>query len=282
MCFLLLAFLAFLKLQEEPAALSARARLAWFVIYFISLLLGTLSHLYMAVPVVFLSVSAFSQKRALTFRSMRILLLLACFLWYKHRVAGYIPTGAFYLRPFSLWEAWLLFFNWYSTGNTLAQIDRDTAGWRDLPVASLGCQLFYCALFVKGLATALRGHAGSRGRWGAITVGLLVCIPLFLLGISTAGLRFSYIERSCYVALPFFCMVLATAVMPVKQNGWSLLLLTGLLLLSGLSTVWLFRYPYSCAVGPCKPDWPPGSGLCAISVPWRSRTHRPPRLPTPA
>ena len=257
MCFLLLALLALLKLQE-PAALSARARAGWFCIYFLSLLLGTLSHLYMAVPVVFLSgISVLHRKRALTFLALNavILLLLACVLWYKHRFFGHIPTGADYLRPFSLWEAWLLFFNWYSTGNTLAQIGRDTAGWRNLSLASLFCQLFYCALFVKGLVTALRGHTGSGRRWGAITVGFLFCIPLFLLAINAAGLRSSYIERSCFVALPFFFMVLAHAVMPVKQNRWSLLLLTGLLLLSGLSTLWMFRYPYSCAVGSCKPDW---------------------------
>lgn len=257
MCFLLLALLAFLRLQE-PTALSARARLAWFVLYFVSLLLGTLSHLYMAVPAVFLScISVLHRKRALTFLALNAvtLLLLACVLWFKHRVAGHIPTGAFYLRPFSLWQAWLLFFNWYATGNTLAQIGRDTAGWRDLRPATLCCQLFYCALFVKGLVATLHWHGGSGRRWGAITVGFLFCIPLFLLVISTAGLRASYIERSCYVGLPFFFMVLAHAVMPVRQNGWSLLVLTGLLLLSGLSTVWLFRYPYSCAVGPCKPDW---------------------------
>lgn len=258
MCFLLLAFLAFLKLRD-PAALSARARLAWFSIYFLSLLLGTLSHLYMAVPVVVLSgISVLQRKRTLTFLALNaaILLLLACVLWFKHRVAGYYtPTGAFYLRSFSLWDAWLLLFNWYATGNTLSQIGRDTAGWRDLSLGSLCCQLFFCALFLKGLAAVLLGHSGNARWWRVMTVGFLLCIPLFLLAINTAGLRSSYIERSCFVALPFFCMVLANAVLPAKQNGWSLLLLGGLLLLSGLSTLWLFREPYSCAVAPCKPDW---------------------------
>ena len=117
MCFLLLAFLALLKLQE-PAALSARARAGWFCIYFLSLLLGTLSHLYMAVPVVFLSgISVLHRKRALTFLALNaaILLLLAGFLWYNIASSAH-SNRRNYLRPFSLWEAWLLFFNWYSTG----------------------------------------------------------------------------------------------------------------------------------------------------------------------
>ena len=258
MCFLLLAVLAFLKLQE-PEALSARARLGWWSLYFLSLLLGTLSQFYMAVPVVVLSGFAILQrKRALTFLAMNsvILLFLACFLWFKYRVAGDIPTGAFYLRPFSLWEAWLLFSNWYPTGNTLARIGRrDTTGWRDLPLVSLCCQLFVSALFVKGLAAALRERDRKRRRWGAMTVSLLFGIPLFLLAINAAGLRASYVERSCYVALPFFLMILAKGVLPAKHTSVSLLLLSGLLLLAGLSTVWFFRYPDSCAVAPCKADW---------------------------
>jgi hypothetical protein len=89
----------------------------------------------------------------------------------------------------------------------------------------------------------------------AITVSLLFCIPLFLLAINAAGLRASYVERTCYVALPFFLMILAKGVLPAKQTSVSLLLLSGLLLLAGLSTVWFFRYPDSCAVAPCKADW---------------------------
>jgi hypothetical protein len=112
-------------------------------------------------------------------------------------------------------------FNWYSTGNTLARIDRDTAGWRDLPLASLCCQLFYCVLFVKGLPPLFEATLGVEAG-GEPLQSAFSLHPLFL-GISTAGLRFSYIERSCYVALPFFLMVLAMP-MPVKQNGWSLVL----------------------------------------------------------
>ena len=92
-------------------------------VYFFSLILGTLSHLYMAVLVVLLSgIAVLHRKRALTLLALNaiVFLFLACVLWFKQRVAGSIPTGAGYLRPFSPWEAWLLFFNWYSTGNTLS------------------------------------------------------------------------------------------------------------------------------------------------------------------
>jgi hypothetical protein len=79
----------------------------------------------------------------------------------------------------------------------------------------------------------------SRRWWGAITVGFSFASHYFS-GDQHAGLRASYIERSCFVALPFFFMVLANAVMPARQNRWSLVLLSGLLLLSGLSTLSLF------------------------------------------
>ncbi len=268
MCFLLLAFLAFLKLQE-PSGLSARARLAWCAIYFLSLLLGTLSQFYMAVPVVCLSgVAVVRRKRALTFLALNsvVLLLLACVLWFKYRVAGDIPTAAFYLRPFSLREAWLLFFNWYPTGNTLSEIRRETSGWRDLPLVSLCCQVFFAALFLKGLWAVLRDQNESGTRWGLVTASLLLCTPLFLLAINTVGLRSSYIERSCSAALPLFCMILARAVVPARSSGVSLLLLSSLLVLSGLSTVWLFRYPYDCAVAPCKPDWRSAAGYLKSDI----------------
>ena len=50
-------------------------------------------------------------------------------------------------------------------------------------------------------------------------------------------------------------MILANAVTPASHTGWTLLLLSGLLGLSGLGTVWLFRNPDTCAVASCKPDW---------------------------
>jgi hypothetical protein len=86
-------------------------------------------------------------------------------------------------------------------------------------------------------------------------LSFLFCIPLFLLAVNAIGRRSIYIERSCYVSLPFFFMILANAVVPVKKNGLSILLFSGLLLMSGISTLWFFRYPYICAVSSCKPDW---------------------------
>jgi 4-amino-4-deoxy-L-arabinose transferase-like glycosyltransferase len=257
MFFLLLAFLAFLKLQESEA-LSAKARFAWFSIYFVCLFLGTFSHFYMAIPVVvFSGISVLLKKRTLAFLALNgvILLLLACFLWFKHRFAGYIPTAAGYLRPFSFWEAWLLFFNWYSTGNTLSRIGPDPISWRDLSPAILCYQFFFFALFVKGIVVVIREQNRSKGMWEAMILSFLFCIPIFLLVVNVIGRRSIYIERSCYVALPFFFMIIANAVMPVRKNGLSILLFSGLLLMSGISTFWFFRYPYICAVASCKPDW---------------------------
>lgn len=260
MFFLLLALLAFVRLKE-PVPLSRKTRVAWLSIYFISMLLGTFSHFYMAIPVLVFSAISLVQKDSFQgeFLSINgiILFLLLCFLPFKHEFAGYFPLGASYLRQFSLWEAWLLFFNWFPTGNTISPIPAGRFSWQQLlnQPGMLFYQFFFFALFLKGMVTMMREAKNNKKISRFAVFGFLFSIPLFLLVVKTAGIRSTYIERSAYVALPFFFMTLARGVMPESKNLLSIFLLSGVVIISGLSTFGLFQHTDACTVGPCKADW---------------------------
>ena len=86
-------------------------------------------------------------------------------------------------------------------------------------------------------------------------LGFFLCIPVYLLAVNFIGLDRTYIERSCYVALPFLFMILARGVMPETQSSLSKLLFAGLVIVVGISTIEFFRHPNACAVAACKPDY---------------------------
>lgn len=258
--FLLLAFLAFLRLHE-PEPLSKRVRVAWLGIYFFSILLGTFSHLYMIIPIlVFLGISLIQKdpfRRVFLILNGINVLLLLCFVSLKFGSVEKFPTGAVYLRQFTPWEAWLLFFNWYPAGNTISPITPSLFTWRrllDHPFM-LFYQLFFFFLFVKGLAALVRESDDNKKLWRWSVLGFLVSTPIFLFIVSVTGHHNIYIERSAYVGLPFFLMTLARGVMPENKSHLSMLLATGLIVICSLSTLGLFQHTNACTVAPCKQDW---------------------------
>lgn len=260
MFFLLLALIAFLRLKE-PEQLSGKKRIAWLSVYLVSILLGTFSHFYMAIPVlVFSGISIIQRDR---FPSVFIILngivlfLLLCFLAFKYEFAGYVPVRGTYLRGFTLLEAWLLFFNWFATGNTIFAIPPSRFFWHDFlkQPGTLLIHSFFFLFFLKGIVAIVREPDRKRRLWGIAILAFLLCIPAFLFAVNMVGLRSTYIERSAYVALPFFCMILARGVMNGARSVLSMILLSGLVLISALSTFLFFRHPDACVVSVCKQDW---------------------------
>ncbi len=258
MFFLLLALLAFQKLMD-PVPRSSKNHTTWLVTYFVSLFLGTFSHLYMLIPLlVFSGISLFQKGRSrFIFLLLNgiILFVLACFLWFKHIVGG-IPSGALYLRQFTPGEAWRLFFNWYTTGNTMWPAEAGIFSWRELlnhPLI-LFCQVFFFLAFLKGIVSFWKEADNNKKFWGYVVLGFLFSIPIFLFIANAAGFRSTYVERSAYVGLPFFFMILARGVVESKTL-LSISLLIGLVIFSGLGTLGLFQKTNPCPVGPCKPDW---------------------------
>lgn len=258
--FLLLALFAFLRLKE-PEQLSGKKRITWLSVYFASILLGTFSHFYMALPVlVFSGISLIQRDR---FPSVFIILngivlfLLVCPLAFKYMFAGSIPVGSGYLRGFTILEAWLLFFNWFATGNTISAVPSTRSFWQDIlnQPGTFLIQIFFFLVFLKGIIAILRESDRKRKFWGIAIVAFLLCIPIFLLAVNIIGLSSTYIERSAYVALPFFYMIVTQGVMSVKKKVLSMLLLSGLVLISAFSTFLFFRHSDACVVSVCKQDW---------------------------
>jgi hypothetical protein len=258
--FLLLALLAFLRLHE-PELLSMKNRVAWLGIYFFSILLGTFSHLYMIIPVLVFSGISLIQKDHfrrifLVLNGINVLLLL-CFVSLKFGSVENFPTDAIYLRPFTLWEAWLLFFNWFPTGNTISPITPSLFSRGKLlnHPFMLFYQLFFFCLFLKGMVAIVREPNDNKKLLGCAVLGFLVSTPIFLFIVNTVDRYNIYIERSAYVGLPFFFMTLARGVEPETKNYLSIFLLTGLVMVCGLSTLGLFQHTNACTVAPCKQDW---------------------------
>jgi hypothetical protein len=261
MFFLLLALLAFKRLSESDQ--SGSGRTGWLVTYFLAIFLGTFSHFYMIIPVLLLSGILLLQKTSIRFKILFLnaitCILLAGFLFLKYKFAGYFPTGANYLRPFTPLQAWLLFFNWFPTGNTIRPIIAAQFQWQDLfhePVMLL-YQLFVFFLLVKGIVAILKKPVSIQKIWDIMLLGMLFSIPLFLVALNIVGRKSTYIERSVYVALPFFFMILAAGAIRNSKQVTTIFLSAGIVILSFVSTFGLFKNSNdACTVGPCKQDWP--------------------------
>src|SRR5262249_12823186 len=151
----------------------------------------------------------------------------------KREIFGFIPLGADYLRRFSAWEAWMLFFDWYPTGNTISTSTDGLITQQQLlsyPGVFL-YQIFFAILLVRGLFFTVKQN--SKPFWGLALIGLLFCIPVFLYVIGIIRFRNTYIERSALVGLPFFLMIVARGVMVRWRSALSMVLLAGLVAVVG-------------------------------------------------
>ena len=202
---LLLSLLAYLKLKEpEPDP-----HWIWYLVYFGSLFSCALTHYYLAVYVVLITMICLlerhSRKRFILAINFLILACLAAWIIIKFTLTG-VPIGGGYLGAFSFRAFWRLFFNWFLFGDSWGE------QWRRWPMFS--AQLFFLALFIYGLALAL---LLKKTRGNARTLALyLFAIPVFLLVASYFGFR-GYIERSVLVALPFFYIVIAKGVIGLAE-----------------------------------------------------------------
>ena len=204
---LLLSLLAYLKLKEPDL------RWTWFLVYFGSLFSCALTHYYLAVYVVLISIICLLErhryKKFILAINFFILVCLAAWIIIVFTMMG-APTGAGYLRAFTFRALWQLFFTWFLFGDSWG------AQWRHWQLFS--AQLFFLVIFVYGLALAL---LHNRARENARNLApYLFAIPVFLLVASHFGFR-GYIERSVLVALPFFYIVIAKGVIGVVEASES-------------------------------------------------------------
>ena len=162
-------------------------------------------------------------------------------------------TGAGYLRAFGPYEAWMLFFNWYLTGNAL-WFSPEPASLRGSPHV-LACQLLALALLLRGITAFLRDARQRRAPGGALIALLLFGIPAFLVLLGWIGYEETYVERSAFAALPFYFATLARGAtsirLPRRRNG-----VVGALVVFQLVTVGSFYAQRDrWTVYKPKPDW---------------------------
>ena len=234
--FLLLLAFSYYRLSEAPGR-----SLRWYLVYSVSLFFIVFSHCYAMVYLLLISVMCLFKmdtvKRNLLLINSGI---LACFI-VNHLLRlkyGSFITDADYLRSFTLLELWMLFFNWFISGNSLWNIsfryDTIATVFR-YPFVVL-TQAFFTLIFFYGLIMNLKE---SRKPYGANTIAFLFSLPAFLLILPLIGFSHTYIERSAYMILPFFFMILAKGITAIKPRT---LRVVTLLVIIGFNIIVLTKY----------------------------------------
>ncbi|MGH7965184.1 MAG: glycosyltransferase family 39 protein, partial [Candidatus Binatia bacterium] len=207
--FLLMTVLAWVRLQESPS------HRAWYAVYLSMFLAAVFTHYYAAVfllPLTLLSVAVERPlRRRLLVAHAVVVSSLALALGIKYQY-GEVRTGQGFLRPFTPFEWWMLFFHWFLQGNTLWTVSPYRANLHYLlgkPLL-LVCQVFFLVIFLRGLLA----HQGQKNWLQARELSLFVAsLPVVMLLVTAVGYRQLYIERYLFWILPFFLIVLARGAM---------------------------------------------------------------------
>ena len=118
----LVAVLAYLELRDAPPGRAGTA------LYALTLLAAGLANFLMAALTLLLGALAVADRGApwvrLTGLGLAVAGSIALWVAVIWLYAGdMLAASAFYLRPFTLPEWWLLFFNWFLLGNSIQSVD---------------------------------------------------------------------------------------------------------------------------------------------------------------
>jgi len=253
------------------------------VLYLVFFLLSVFTHYYAAIFILPLSISALPAesrtRRRILAVHLLVVLCLVVFLGIKY-AAGHMRTGMDFLRPFTWFEWWMLFFNWFLQGNSLWTVNPYAAprlGFQYLLGRPLlaAVQLLSLVVLCRGLMLHSKrtGWAGSRE-----LLLLLFTPPAVMLALTQIGLRHLYIERYLYLVLPFFFIVLARSASGFSRRS-PRVAATLFLAILGVASCGAFFYKNdSWTVYKQNPDWrsaasylvqkntAPGDELVVLSV----------------
>jgi mannosyltransferase len=189
----------------------------WYTAYPVFSLVAVFTHYYTSIfllPLSLLSLSAEKPvRRWIIGTHCVVVLCLAAALGTKH-MSGSLISGMFFLRPFTLFEWWMLFFNWFSHGNAIWTVNPYQVG-RLGPLYLLNHQIlliyqvFLLIILIRGLLPN-HGQSTTFQRWELSL--LLLSMPLVILFLNQLGYHNLYVERYLFFVLPFFFIVLARGV----------------------------------------------------------------------
>jgi mannosyltransferase len=218
-CFLLAAMAAWPHLVKEGRSnAEAGGSARWYLLYAGSFVAAALTHYVVAVFLLPLTILALwaepRARRRLLVANAAIALVIALVVGFKY-LRGGVPTGGLgYLRPFTLFEWWMLFFNWCLHGNSLWQVNPYSAETEYLLQAPglLALQIACAVVVLRGLWAGRPDEAGPRWELAAC----LFTLPVVMWILTVAGRDEMYIERYLLAVLPFFAIALASG-----ATAWS-------------------------------------------------------------
>jgi mannosyltransferase len=230
--FVLLSFLAYRQIERRPPGT------AWSATYALALIAGVMTHHYVVIYsaalsfLCLLSRSDPSKKLAILGSNLLALLVFIAFVLYKQQYHPLLVELG-YLRPFTAYELWNAFFNWFLLGNSYWNVPA-AEGWSNVvasPLFFVG-QLAACLLFLRGVQLLSRERSSYR-----LVMTYLFLLPACLLGLTALGARHVYVERSLLVAMPFFYLLLARGALGF---GWWSRVAVGALVAGTLCALGLF------------------------------------------
>ena len=205
MCFLLAAVLVWHELKSDIR--SGR----WYFFYGLFLVCAIFTHYFAAVylfplTVLVLDAPSVARKRIIAINLFAGALVVGTIT--AKSLFGHLATANWFLRPFTLFEWWLVFFNWFLNGNSIWNLSPYRTTLQDLinsPLLII-CQIFFCFILALGLLPR-RGQGSHRQSLELLL--FLIVLPVSMLLLTKAGYQKIYVERYLLIGLPFFAIVLA-------------------------------------------------------------------------
>jgi len=217
----LLLFLFLTSIYSYYKLKESTAKTFWYGVYFLSFFLAVFTHYGASVYLVLISIMCLSKIDKIKLKVLILnLVILGCFISFElfKNSFGAVYTKADYLRPFTFFELWMLFLNWFTFGNSLWAINpyrMRLSAILQRP-AMFCAQIIFLIIFIQGLILSLKK---SKNSYGMETILYLFSLPAAMLGLSFVGFRHVYIERFLFIALPFFCMILAKGATGFKTKS---------------------------------------------------------------
>lgn len=249
MCLLLAAVAA------RPAASTEPGRFWPLAIYTTALTAACLTHYYVAVFLLPLTLVAIRQPPAIRRRLIDahfVAVSVMASALVIQAVGGNLFAVEGARRPMTLFQVWMLFFHWFLHGNTIWRVR--SAPMQEVLESPLliAVQLVAFALVIRGLWLK-RTDSAAAPRWElALYVTVL---PLALWMLTVAGQEHVYIERYLLVSIPFFAIALARGVVTFRRPVLRLIAAAFVVAIGVSSYVSLLRQDTVWTVYKQNPDW---------------------------
>ncbi len=235
----------------------ASSRLYWYLLYFALLLLTVFTQYFAGSILIALSWPALFKPTPVRWKLLGVhIAVVGCFLLMQlaKYFYGTFTSGVEFLRPFTLFEWWMLFFNWFSFGNAVWPIHPYSA---DLGAVIethglLLLQLGVAFLFIRCLLVGIRQKGKTKSLHLAV---YLLTPPLILLALSTLGFGNFYIERYLFILLPFFVMGISRGAIEWEARLPRRLFAGALVIVSLIAYVSFVTKPEEWTVYKPNPDW---------------------------